>query len=235
MSDNQLVPVPAALRKLNSLFNKIELAAAIESVATEDSRYIKLVSWLRGIDPVTGVHLSELDRTSIGRLCHQAGVTYKTVIEVYRNFKRSESVIEAARRLPGIIEGIAVDAESRLVTCGACEGAGKITIGEGDQTQQKMCIPCEGEGKVIRSGDPAARKQILEMMEMSGKGIGVMNITAPGSNIIASGSGDSLEETLRMASKKPVGGSGGSGSGGGNGGSGNDLGPTIEGGSGKVN
>lgn len=205
MAGNALTP-KGALRKLSKTLDRIELAEALST--SIDPREQALSLLLKGRDPETGLPYHEkvrkdIDKLSIGNLCGRCGVTYRMVITAFRDYKRMEAVVGAARRLPNIVQDIAIDAESHEVTCAACEGMGKVTItktdAEGRETShEKRCIPCEGIGKVRQMGDKDARKMILEMVELTGRG--VMNINAPNSNIVAAG-GDSLEDVLKSARK----------------------------------
>jgi len=133
-------------------------------------------------------------RMNISTLAQNIGIPYRRVVECYRDMKRLEGIAAVASRLPKVMEDVAADAESKLVTCHSCEGTGRIIIKKDDQSlpvETKLCIPCEGNGKIVKSGDPVARKQVLDIMELTGKA----PIWAPGSNILATG--ESLEETLR--------------------------------------
>lgn len=189
--------LPRALARLNKQLDKLEMAEALS--VSDDPAHQALALMLRGCDPATGIRFKEIESCTLGRLCQRTGVSYKQIITVYRDFKRSQAVIGAAQRLPGIVQGIAEDAEARDLTCASCEGSGAIAIkrdGEGLPVESKRCIPCEGIGKIRQPGDPVARKQILEMMELSGRAATPIN--APGANILVAG-GDSLEETLRAA------------------------------------
>ena len=139
-------------------------------------------------------------RRNIFTLAMDIGVPYRRVVECYRDMKRMEGVVAVAMRLPKVMEDVAADAESKEVTCAQCFGYGHITIepavpAKDDQPAKaavtRLCIPCEGRGRVVKSGDPVARKQVLDIMELTGKA----PIWAPGSNILATG--ESLEDTLR--------------------------------------
>lgn len=184
------------LQRLNRQLDKLEMAEALS--VSDDPAHQALAMMLRGLDPQTGIPFKEIANCTLGRLCQRTGVSYKQIIASYRDWKRSEAVISAAKRLPGIVQGIAEDAETRLLTCPTCEGAGKIKV----EDTIKDCIPCEGSGKIRQPGDPVARKQILEMMELSGRG--QMNISAPGAQVLVAG--ESLEDTLRAARQAKNGG-----------------------------
>lgn len=174
----------AEIGRLNKVIPRLELATALDIAGGQDEA--ALAKLLRS----TG----DSSRLNISTLASNLGIPYRRVVECYRDMKRLEGIVAVASRLPKVMEDVAADAESRLVTCASCEGTGRITIKRDDQSfpvETKLCIPCEGVGKVIKSGDAVARKQVLEIMELTGKA----PIWAPGSNILIPG--ESLEDTLR--------------------------------------
>ncbi len=179
---------PAEIVRLNKTLPRLELAAALEMTGGVDE--CDLAKLLRSQGESAGKNISTLAAT--------IGLPYKRVVECYRDMKRLEGIAAVAQRLPKVMEDVAMDAESKEITCLSCEGSGKVVIKKDENglpLETKTCLPCEGSGKVIKSGDPVARKQVLEMMEMTGKA----PIWAPGSNIVALG--ESLEDTLRNARK----------------------------------
>lgn len=177
---------PAEIMRLNKTLPRLELATALEMTGGTDEGH--LAKLLRSQGESAGRNISTL--------AANIGLSYKRVVECYRDMKRLEGIVAVAQRLPKVMEDVAVDAESRDVTCAACEGLGTVAVKRDDQglpTETKMCIPCEGKGKVLKPGDAVARKQVLEMMELSGKA----PIWAPGSNIVAIN--ESLEDMLKNA------------------------------------
>lgn len=174
----------AEIVRLNKTLPRLELATALEMTGLEDE--MALAKLLRSN--------GDSSRMNISTLAQNIGIPYRRVVECYRDMKRLEGIAAVASRLPKVMEDVAADAESKLVTCASCEGTGRITIKKDDQSlpvETKLCIPCEGKGQIIKSGDPVARKQVLDIMELTGKA----PIWAPGSNILATG--ESLEDTLR--------------------------------------
>lgn len=174
----------AEIVRLNRALNRLELATALDMSGGEDEAALAKLLRSNG----------DSRRMTIFKLAQDIGVPAKRVIECYRDMKRLEGIVAVAERLPKVMEDVAADAESREVTCAQCEGVGRISIKRDDQslpTETKLCIPCEGRGKIIKSGDATARKQVLEIMELTGKS----PIWAPGSNILIPG--ESLEDTLR--------------------------------------
>lgn len=180
----------AEISRLNKVIPRLELATALEMTGGEDEAMLAKLLRSDG----------DSSRKLISTLATDIGLPYRRVVECYRDMKRLEGIIAVASRLPAVMEDVARDAESRLVTCPSCEGSGRITIKKDDQSlpvETKLCIPCEGNGKVTKPGDAIARKQVLEMMELTGKASAP--IWAPGSQILATG--ESLEDTLRNIRK----------------------------------
>jgi hypothetical protein len=174
----------AEITRLNKTLPRLELATALEMTGGLDEGH--LAKLLRSNGESSGKNISTLAAA--------IGLPYKRVVECYRDMKRLEGIAAVAQRLPKVMEDVAADAESKEVTCASCEGTGQIVIKRDDQglpVETKRCLPCEGSGKQVKSGDPVARKQVLEMMELTGKA----PIWAPNSQIVSLG--DSLEDTLR--------------------------------------
>lgn len=179
---------PVEIARLNKVLPRLELAAALEMTGQIDE--MALARLLRSNGESKGQNISTL--------AAKIGIPYKRVIECYRDSKRLEGIVAVAERLPKVMQDVAIDAESRMLTCVACEGSGRIAIvsdKQGLPAETKMCIPCEGLGKILKSGDAVARKQVMEMMELTGKA----PIWAPGSNIL--NVGESFEDTLRNMRK----------------------------------
>jgi len=175
---------PAQIVRLNKVLPRLELATALEMTGGLDEGH--LAKLLRSDGESAGKNISTLAAS--------VNVPYKRVVECYRDMKRLEGIAAVAQRLPKVLEDVAADAESKELTCQSCEGTGQIAIKKDEQglpIELKKCLPCEGRGVYIKSGDPVARKQVLEIMEMTGK----QPIWAPGSNIVALN--ESLEDTLR--------------------------------------
>lgn len=178
----------AEITRLNKTLPRLELATALEMTGGIDE--MALGKLLRSQGESAGKNISTL--------AAQLGLPYKRVVECYRDMKRLEGVVAVAQRLPKVMEDVALDAESKQVTCPSCEGTGKVVIKmdkEGLPVESKRCIPCEGLGVITKPGDAIARKQVLEMMELTGKA----PIWAPGSQILALN--ESLEDTLRNVRK----------------------------------
>lgn len=188
-----------ALTRLNTLFDRDELATAL--AASADPRERQLGQMLASPD-------DRFSKLTVAGLASRLGLSHAQIMTAFRQYKRDEAIVEVARRAPAIVRDIASDALNREITCSACKGAGRIvdTGRPGDPITTEMCIPCEGSGKVILHGDPTARKQALEIMELTGRGQTTIN--APGGQMVVATEG-SLEEALKRMRQGANGGNGG--------------------------
>ncbi len=192
----------ATVKRVNKLLDRMEAAAALELYADGDQDCLDLAKLLRSLRP-------EDKQCNISTLATRIGMPMNRVVMIYKEMKRAESVIAVAQRLPAITTGIAIDAESKDVVCLTCKGEGQIVIAkdaDGLPTETKECLPCGGTGFTYQPGCPVARKQVLEMMNMTGNH--AIPINAPGSQFVIA-SGESLEQTLRSARSNRNGGSNG--------------------------
>jgi hypothetical protein len=190
MPKKQKKKPPAEIVRLNKTLPRLELATALEMTGGLDEQH--LAKLLRSQGESAGKNISTLAAA--------IGIPHKRVVECFRDLKRLEGVVAIAQRLPKVMEDVAIDAENKEVTCGACEGKGQVVVKWDEQKlpiEHKFCIPCEGRGRIVKSGDAIARKQVLEIMELTGKA----PIWAPGSNIVSLGS-ESLEDTLRSVRRE---------------------------------
>lgn len=188
----------AEVRRLDKAFDRIEVSTALAIRAHEfDEGSEKRLAY----DDLAKLLLSNGDsaKMRISTLARQCGLPYKEVVMAWRDYQRLEGIVEVASRVPQVMAGIAQDALPQELTCTVCKGTGRVTTAADDKglpIETEMCIPCEGVGKVRKPGDPIARKQVLEMMELVGpKALPIMPIT--GSNVVIAGG--SLEDTLRAA------------------------------------
>lgn len=182
----------AAIKRIDKTLKKVEVATALELYAPDDDRFTDLAKLLRSNDvTVRTCHISTLAR--------RVNLPYREVVMAFRDYKRLEGIVAVAERVPTILEGIAQDAEPSETICLSCGGEGRIptALNEDDVVMEtKPCIPCNATGKVRKPGDPLARKQVLEMMELAGPR--ATPVVTNSQVLITSGS---LEETLRSAGR----------------------------------
>jgi hypothetical protein len=184
--------LPRGLLRLNreSLIPRDELGEAL--ACNDHDKVRQLGKMLTSVDP-------RWRSLTIGGLAHRCGVGYSQLMQAYTDYKKAEAVVTMARELPAVAQDIADDAKNKKLTCQACEGTGSISakVDADDSVVVKKCIPCNGSGSITQRGDKDARKQMLEVLEMAGRG--ATNIDARGGNVAVLQGGGSLEEELKKA------------------------------------
>ena len=137
-------------------------------------------------------------RISIGGLAHRLNVDYHQIMTAFKEHKKLQAIVNIAREMPAVASDIAADARNKLVTCVACKGSGRIIISTDPESPitTEMCIPCEGSGKIVQRGDKDARKQMLEVMELAGKG--AISVDNRGGQMVMASEG-SLESMLKQS------------------------------------
>jgi len=85
-------------------------------------------------------------RFTLAKLCQRLGLSTLDLLELFRRHKLDMGIIEMSRRAPEIMEGVAIDAESRMEACGECAGTRSVK----DKNTGEMCpsLYCSGEGQV---------------------------------------------------------------------------------------
>lgn len=196
----------AEIKRADKLFDRMELAIALFTYARDEmepgekrDHIITLSKVLTCKTDAATPLARKVARMNISTLADTLGIPYRKLVRIYQEHKRLEGIIRVSQMAPAVLEGIAEDAMPQETTCAACEGTGRIAIArdeEGVPTDTRMCIPCDGKGYVRKPGDPIARKQVLEIMELTGpKAAPIVPIS--GSNVIVTGG--TLEDTLRAA------------------------------------
>lgn len=187
-----------ALARLSadSTITRSELAEALLTSSRPNVAYLGKL--LNSMD-------DKFTRASVGLLAQRASVTYHEIISCYKDFKRTQAMIAMARELPVVAADIASDAKNRREPCAACAGAGRIDITAADPDspiKTQICIPCNGKGEILIRGDRDARKQMLEVLELSGRG--AVQVDNRGGQMVMAG-GDSLEAMLKKSRESPRG------------------------------
>lgn len=163
-------------RRLERLMGQDTIAALVHS---GDDKLVELANYL--LDP-------SFRASSLPRLAERAGVKYAAVLDAFRRYKHDEAMVTAARHLPKVMEDTAIDAQSRREQCWVCpDGSGKVMKRERvpnpeygspdhpdvaefvDVDVERTCANCYGHGWVRISGDPDARKLVLEAVGITGK------------------------------------------------------------------
>ena len=154
----KIPPKPSQDLEFRGFFDQIEdKEAFLQACESSDNERLHIYAQLRR-EPR---YKAYLDVT----LCKDAGVTLKNVLECYTGHQKTLAMARMAERMPQVACDIAQDAETRRMPCPKCHGVGKISV-EGEELS---CEACWGTGEKRESGDPKAREQMLEALEITGK------------------------------------------------------------------
>ena len=137
------------MRRFADTLGQDELAEVLTHAA--DPRAHRLMATL--LDPA-------FQRHSFGKLCERAGLNLVDLLDLLRRCKLDQGIIEMARHAPRIMRDIALDAESKMVCCHHCGGAGKITA----RKAELDCPLCEGVGQIRAPGDDKSRRLFFKVM-----------------------------------------------------------------------
>ena len=116
---------------------------------------------------------------SVARIAEREGVTLRQLSLGIRELMRDEGFVRMAKRLPDVMEQVAIDATGKDVECIECHGAGelirKVNVGTEDEAEETdRCNACQGTGKVYQMGDTDRLKLLFETFDLTGKrGAGV--------------------------------------------------------------
>ena len=129
--------------------------ATVEELPTalthsSDPRALRLVEMM--LDPAYASH-------SLAKLCERAGLNSIQLLDMFRRYKLDLAIIQAAKRLPQIMEGKAQDALPSEEYCRRCDGLGYVQGEAGPRT----CPKCKGSRMTRRPGDDKALDMILKV------------------------------------------------------------------------
>jgi len=101
-------------------------------------------------------------------LCREAGVTYNDLVDLYRQHKVGEAVIQAASRHVGrFVDDLGEDSRSLVAVCQFCWGECRIVVpsrSDPSISLEVACPQCAGTGTVRRPGDAASRKLFAQVL-----------------------------------------------------------------------
>ena len=107
--------------------------------------------------------------------CKAASMPPAEVWRIVIDLHKLDGEIRVARRIPRIMEAMAVDAMPHTVECMQCRGTGigKPKKPSADAMPEdsiaEPCVKCFGQGKMLIPADPEARKQALESAGILGQ------------------------------------------------------------------
>lgn len=105
-------------------------------------------------------------------LCKKAGVTMQDIMNLMKDHAVAEGTVKMMLSLPQVMEDVGQDAKTRNRTCTVCRGECEVEVcdGEGKPTgEMRICLNCEGTGKVREIGDKHSRELLFETAELTNK------------------------------------------------------------------
>jgi hypothetical protein len=128
-------------------------------------------------------------RSGTKDLARKAGMGTDDIVELYRNKKKLEAMMELHAELPAVIKGAVEDAAPSMVPCEACRAKGIDEAGQ-------VCWVCGGKKTTRQAGDK-------DKLQFVGKAAGMIDKGGPliQNNIQVNnqGSQDSFESMMRKA------------------------------------
>ena len=95
------------------------------------------------------------------------------VLDAITSMYRTDAGLRVARRLPGILESMAEEAEPHLAPCPRCSVGGvdeeDIADSVADKMNGKKCPRCRGKRFVVVAADNDVRKMVLETQQLIGQ------------------------------------------------------------------
>lgn len=113
---------------------------------------------------LVAINNPNLSTCTFPELCKRCNLSINDIAGVWRNYQLSRGMIQMMNHMPQVMEDVAVDAQSRTVTCVACGGLGKVqkVQAKTGRTLERICEKCRGDGKVRIMGDKDSRKLAFE-------------------------------------------------------------------------
>ena len=149
-------------RRLEASVPRVELEQAL--AASPSERAQTLFAML--CDPA-------FRKSSLPTLAAKVGLRYTDVLKLIRDYRMDQGLLRMTDHLPAVMEDVAIDSKSSVVTCPSCEGLGEVwkygKDGEPLPDSNKLCVTCDGAGKLRKVGDADARKLMFEPLKLTGQ------------------------------------------------------------------
>jgi hypothetical protein len=158
----------AAVEHLFAQIPRDELTAALESSDDDRAARLRLMmddpAWNGKRDGGMAVKI---------RAC---GLTVPETLKLITGMYRSDADLRVARRLPSILERMAIESEPHLVPCPRCSAGTRDDIADGvydelvddEPKRGRRCRRCNGKKQVMKSADNEVRKMVLETQNLLG-------------------------------------------------------------------
>lgn len=133
------------------------------------------------------------NKASLPVLAKQAGLTYPQVLKAITQHRIDQGLLRMSSHVPQVLEDVAVDSQSRTVTCPTCRNKVRIEglsvtavmetfvepetkakglrqkLDDEGRPEWELCLTCDGAGTLRKTGDPDARKLMFETLKLTGQ------------------------------------------------------------------
>jgi hypothetical protein len=149
-------------RRLEKSLSREELQLAVAASPNEKAELLLL----HMTDPA-------LRTMSLPTMAKRCGLRYADVLKLIRDYRLDQGLLKMTEHVPRVMEDIAVDAQSQVVKCPSCSGMGELWKYDKEENpiegSNKVCVTCDGTGKLRKIGDADARKLMFETLKLTGQ------------------------------------------------------------------
>jgi len=167
-SKNAVVARQASREALENFYKEVkmpELKQALE--VSNDPRYNMLLA---------AINNPRFNNCSFAELCRKCRMSIQDVVDLWRNHLKTKGIVRMMGHLPDIMEDVAVDSKSRMVTCDKCQGEGKLYGQTINRVEDPICPDCHGDGVIRVQGDKDARLLTFETVGLRKGSVGQVNV-----------------------------------------------------------
>lgn len=164
---NGTASLPRVREALENFYKEVELPELKQALElSNDPKYQLLLAALN--DP-------RFSNCSFSTLCRKCRMSLQDVVEIWRSHLQVKGIVKMMVHMPSVMEDVAIDSKSKMVTCNVCQGVGKLRGKEVNMKHDPICPECHGDGVVRLLGDKDARLLAFETVGLK-KGAGITNI-----------------------------------------------------------
>lgn len=113
---------------------------------------------------------------SFAELCRKCRMSIQDVVEIWRNHMKTQGIVRMMGHMPDIMEDVAIDSKSKMVTCDTCQGQGVMHGREVNKIKDPICPVCHGDGTLRVQGDKDARLLAFETVGLRKGNVGQVNV-----------------------------------------------------------
>jgi hypothetical protein len=166
-SKNAVVSRQKVREALDSFYKEVKLPELKQALSiSNDPRYNMLLA---------AINNPRFNGCSFAELCRKCRMSIQDVVEVWRNHLKTQGIVRMMGHMPDLMEDVAVDGKSKVVTCDLCQGKGRLTGQEVNKIKDPICPSCHGDGSIRINGDKDARLLAFETVGLRKSG-GINNV-----------------------------------------------------------